>query len=617
MKKNDFDFIKEKFDNDGLQVPDSISEEAVVQKLPSKTRLRFYQKQSFKRAVSLVACFTLLIGILSFALPKADKLSDMNVNTAEIKAFDSYNTMNKEINHYLSTEKFKDFLYGSSDMVGGVNDGSWGAESAGSFGKTYTQVDAVDEADILKNDGRYIYYLNEHNIIFIYEGDKPVAKITDFDYGQYDSPEYNYEGHYNFSERVRDMYVSDNKLIVNTDSYYDKNKDEEEYTYSTVFFTNSYIYDLSEISAPKLLKKFTNSGMYSTSRLIEDILYVVSNKNASYYSDEYKLEDCYIYDGEDDAFTVLPADSIMHGENSAYADCVVLSAIHINKMERSAPTKAFYGCNASDVYCSLNNMYITLYGKNTQLVKIELTEGEIKFAASVTVKGYVNDQFSMSESGGCLRIATTDRQGNNLFVLDSRLNLVGSVTGFAQGEEIKSVNYIGDMAYVVTYEEIDPLFAIDVSDPENPVIKGHLEITGFSSQLVPIDENTLLGIGYEDGVKLVLFDISNPLDLKVLDSYVLTDAYSNAQREHKAITINREKKYFAIDYHLMAQYGDVVENGVFVFDTKNQRINIIENHRVDTFVPENVFNCTVERTTYIGNTLYVLDSEGGIYSFAL
>lgn len=610
MKKNDFDFIKEKFDNDGVKAPDSISEEAITEKLPAKIKL--YQKPAFKKAVSLVACFALLISIMSFALPKAEKplvsngIERTEIKTAEIKAFDNYNSIKREINNYLSAEKLKDILYGSYSMVGGVADGGWGYSDTGSFAKTYVQVEGVDEADILKNDGKYIYYLNEHNIIFIYEGERLVTKITDFDTSQ------DFNG-YEYGESVENIFVLDNKLVINTTSHHEKVKDA--YPFSTDFFTNSYIYDLTDITNPMCLKKFTNSGDYTSSRLIGDMLYVVSNKYVLNRRDYVKEDDCYIYGGEDDELTVLPASSIMYGESVTNSNCLVLSAININKMKRTAESKVFFGCG-SDIYCNYNNMYISLYGADSQIVKIELTENEINFAGSVTVKGYIHNQFSMNESDGYFRVATSDKKGNNLFVFDNQLNLVGGVTGFAEGEEIKSVNYIGDMAYVITYEEIDPLFAIDVSDPTNPVIKGSLEITGFSSQLVPINENTLLGIGYEEGVKLVLFDISNPLDLKALDSYVIADAYSNAQYEHKAITINSEKNYLAIDYHTNDEYGHVVESSVLVFNTENGKLNVLRDYKVDSLTAyEYEYYYTVERTTYIGNTLYALDSEGSIYSF--
>ena len=619
---NDFDFIKDKFDKDGVAAPDSISEAAIAQKLPSKVKL--YQKQSFKKTVSLIACFTLLIGIMSFALPEAEKSLTLyktdgtEVKSAEIKAFDHYRSIKREINNYLSLEKFEDVLYGAYSKTGELATAGW--DDSSSFGKTYVQVDGVDEADILKNDGKYIYYLNEDNIIFIYEGEKLVTKITDFDYEQYHTSEYSYEGHYDFSEHVEDMFVADHKLIVNTYSRYNENKKEDEdeyrlgYTYPTVYFTNSYIYDLSDISNPKLLKKFTNSGIYQASRIIGDMLYIVSNKYSK--SDYVSEEDCYIYVGEDDELTALPASSIMYGESVTNSNCLVLSAININKMERTADTKAFLGCS-SDIYCCYNNMYISLWGSDSQIVKVELTENEIKFACSVTVNGDIHNQFSMNEKDGYFRVATSDKKGNNLFVFDNKLNLAGSVTGFAEGEDIKSVNYIDDMAYVITYEEIDPLFAIDVSDPTNPVIKGSLEITGFSSQLVPIDDNILLGIGYEDGVQLVLFDISNPLDLKVLDSYVMADSGSNTQVSHKAITINREKNYIVIDHYKLNNYSDGAESFVLAFNTENDRINIIHDYKVDFIKTDAYEDYSVKRTTYIGDTLYVLDSKGNIYSFAM
>lgn len=605
MTNNDFDFIKNKFDNDGVSAPDSISEDAIAKKLPSKAKIRFFEKQSFKKAVSLASCFAVLIGIMSFALPKANPLVSYGINhsdvkTAEIKAFDNYSSLKDNINNYITVQSFKNILSFTSLTVGGVADGNWGK----SFGETYVQVEGIDEADILKNDGKYIYYLNEHNTIFIYEGDRLVTEITDFR----STSEYNYDDSY--SESVEDMFVADNKLIVNTYSCYDK----EMNGYSVGNFTNSYIYDLSDISSPELLKKFTNSGGYNSSRLIGDMLYIVSNKYVGLGKNDYSEEDCYIYYGEDDEMTVLPANSIMYGESIESSECIILSAININKLKRTADTKAFFGCS-SDVYCNHNNMYVSSWGADSQLVKIEFNENEIKFAASVTLNGYIHNQFSMNESDGYLRVATTDQNGNNLFVLDNQLNLVGSVTGFAEGEEIKSVNYIGDMAYVITYEEIDPLFAIDVSDPENPVIKGSMEITGFSSQLVPIDENTLLGIGRDNGVKLVLFDISNPAELKAFDSYVIADSFSETQWNHKAITINKEKNYFAIDYFENDDYGHALKSSVLVFNTDNNKINIINDYQVDVSNSDEDICYSVKRTTYIGDTLYALDSEGSIYSF--
>ena len=137
-------------------------------------------------------------------------------------------------------------------------------------------------------------------------------------------------------------------------------------------------------------------------------------------------------------------------------------------------------------------------------------------------------------------------------MLDSDLNEAGSVTGFARNESIKSVRYFGDRAYVITYKAIDPLFIIDLSDPEDPEIEGEVMIDGFSTLLIPAGEGRLLGIGhatgdngyggeFENGLKIVLFDISDPSEPKVLDSKEFEDMSSFAQSDHHALTIKTQK----------------------------------------------------------------------------
>ena len=189
----------------------------------------------------------------------------------------------------------------------------------------------------------------------------------------------------------------------------------------------------------------------------------------------------------------------------------------------------------------------------TMLIKVRMNDGKIKIGKAATVEGTIDDQFSMDERDGTFRIATTSsdvkgREINNLFVLDKDLKTLGSVTGFAKGESIKAVRYVKDKAYVITYEETDPLFIIDLSDSSKPVIEGEVKISGFSTLLVPINEDTMLGIGYStedggddigmevtNGLKFALFDVSNPSKPKVADSKTLKDVYSDVQEDHKAL----------------------------------------------------------------------------------
>ena len=177
-------------------------------------------------------------------------------------------------------------------------------------------------------------------------------------------------------------------------------------------------------------------------------------------------------------------------------------------------------------------------------------------------------------------------------MLDENLRQLGSVTGFAQNESIKAVRYINDTAYVITYEQTDPLFVIDVSDPSQPAIKGEVKISGFSTLLVPVDDNTLLGIGYhttditegdaamemQDGVKIVTFDVSDKSDPKVLDTQIFENYYSAVQHDPKALLVNFERGDFTIPMSKQEWTLDGWKNTseALNFRVENGKIKIID-----------------------------------------
>lgn len=597
---DNFDFIKNKFDNDGVKAPDSISEEAIAEKLPAKVKL--YQKPAFKKAVSLVACFALLIGILSFALPKAEKpfvsngVDGSQINSAEIKAFDSYDEIKKYRDNIIRERETREYHSNPYfELYAGASDG---AVSGISYSKTYSQVDGVEEADVIKNNGKNIFVIDDENEILIYEDTQIVGKIDEFKFS-YD----NDENPVDDADYICALYLKDNKLIVNTWKEYYKNK-------GYISSTSIYIYDVKDASSPELLYSFTQDGYYFDSRMIDSRLYVMSN-NSSNYSEQDS--DFHIVTKENGKKNIIPASSIMYCEDAADTSCIVISAIDIESAEQNSLTKAFFGCGAN-VYCNLDNLYITNNNWNgdTQIIKVGLYAEEIKFLAKATVNGFVNNQFAIDEKDGYLRIATTDESSNNLYILDDKLNKVGEITGFAKDESIKASKYIGDMCYLITYEETDPLFVIDVSNPTKPIIKGSVEITGFSSQLIPMDENTLLGIGYDDderNLKLVLFDISNSLKPRVIDSYVFENIKSRAQWLHKVIVRIEEKNQIAIDY--FSYNNESKECGVLLLGVKDNKICIANKFKTDLIDAYDY----VSSIAYIGDTLYAFDSEGSIYSF--
>lgn len=591
---NDYDFIKDKFDNDNLSAPDAISENEILNRLADKPGIKPYRKRRFKAAVSAAACLALIIGIAAYALPKWNDTVLVPVPENQVlMSFSSYHQIKSKVHHnnqYYDAYGVDEGLDINKEMI------SDSAATNVSHAKTYTQVDGVDESDIIKNDGKYIYFCNYKSEIMIYDGETLVSKIDDYSMDVWDNEYDTADGSF---KMISDFYVKDDRLILCGISDEKNNRG---------FFnevTNIYIYDITDIKNPKFVEKFSQSGSYMHSRMIGDNIYIISNK----YIDQCKnVEDCYIASYDGDKKAVLPPSSIYCTENTAQSNYVMISAVNTLNAERTAEPKAFFGCG-TDIYCNLDNLYLTIFNdQKTEIIKAELKSDAIRFTATGTVDGYVHNQFSMDESNGCFRIATSSDNGNNLYILDEKLNTIGEVTGFAKDETIQAVKYIGDMAYVITYELTDPLFVIDLSVPTKPVIKGSVEITGFSSQLVPVDENTILGIGYGENdfsIKLALFDISNASAPTVLDSCTIMNTTSQAQYNHKAIVFNEEKGYYAFDFNEWNR--DVDLSGIYLVTIDDNKINIAEK-----FVSGS--NDT-GRVTYTGDTLYFIDNMGDVYSF--
>lgn len=187
----------------------------------------------------------------------------------------------------------------------------------------------------------------------------------------------------------------------------------------------------------------------------------------------------------------------------------------------------------------------------TGIVKIGIDDFNID--ATGSVPGQPLNQFSLDEHADHLRIATTigtsswNTQGsaNDVYILDSNLRQTGSVIDLGLDERIYSVRFIGDEGYVVTFEQIDPFYVIDLSDPTNPQLKGELKIPGFSSYLHPIDSDTILGIGEEDWqVKISLFDVSDPDNPTEKDKYILDDQWSEVSSTHHAFLLDSKHNVF-------------------------------------------------------------------------
>lgn len=624
----DLDFIKKKFDNDGVTPPVNLDSDNIKNAIEEShnKRIKFTNSKAFKTAVSLVACIAIVAVSLNLAFTQSNQKPPVTNNSvqSENAVFNTFSSAKEIKKYFKSIEKNNKSYNFLKDTIKGAET----AENAASltYSKTNVQVENVDEADIIKNDGEYIYTAssNSENKISIYKPDgKKVKLMSQIEYNNVDDDEN--------EAFISDIYIYNNSLIAQSYSY-DENSCE---------YTNIDIYSLADIKKPKKIYSFSQQGSYVSSRITNGKLLVVSNRYIS--SDLCKSDEDYLPKTKINSTekSLSPKDiCIVNDSNSE--SFLIVSEIDLLSKENTAVSKAIAGAG-TNIYCNENNLYIAnsiwddqnqarrlkdispTLKFNTEIYKIDITSG-IKFTAKATVSGAVNNQFSMDEYAGNFRIATTasDKKSNDinkLYVFDSDLKKLGEVEGFAKGESIQAVRFSGNTAYVITYENTDPLFVIDLSNSQKPEIKGSVKISGFSTNLIPISSNQLLGIGYADdnaapytdGIKFALFDVSNPEKPTVLDSKVIHNATSEAQDNHKAILVNG-KSSFVIPYEDVNSENGYTFNlkaGAIAFEVKDNKINISKKYATK------ILSGDIVRSTVFDNAVYTFNGGEYVNSFSL
>lgn len=184
---------------------------------------------------------------------------------------------------------------------------------------------------------------------------------------------------------------------------------------------------------------------------------------------------------------------------------------------------------------------------------VAVDTNNLEILGNATVAGHPLNQFSLDFFDGTLRIATTidsrtDLGGiNDVYTFDDKMNQIGSLLGFEEGERIYSARFIGNLGYIVTFKETDPFFVVDLTDPKKPTLKGKLEIPGYSSYLHPLTNNLILGVGKEeDKVKLSLFDVSNSENPTEISKYLLDEYWTDVLTTHHAFLQDEKHKIFFI-----------------------------------------------------------------------
>lgn len=481
------------------------------------------------------------------------------------------------------------------------------ASSSEDYSGTNLQVEGVDEGDIVKTDGKYIYLVSADtfgSVVTIFEAaGKSTRKITELTTDSRD---------------ISEMYVYENTLVlVGTD--WRTSEDAESGQQKTIVL----VYDISDITSPELTFKENQSGSYSHSRMNGKYLYTISNMAVESANEDDKKE-VYI---PSVGGSLIPEENISVPEGGVYSNTyLVLTSLDVTAAKSFTDSLAVLGGD-STCYTSEKNIYIAApttqdYSK-TIISKFSYTDGQIEAAGEKTFRGTILNQFSMDEYEGNLRfVATTtstslfgrsQSTSNGLYVLDKNMELIGKVDHLAKSERIYSARFMGDRAYFVTYRETDPVFLVDLSDPKKPVVKDELKIPGFSEYLHAFSKNLLLGIGTDesdpddyDRVKLSMFDISSDTEVKELHTKLLEeDSYSIAGENHKAILVSPEKNLigFSVDSYDDKSESDIVSYRIYSYDTKKGF------KELGSLSPDNLEIMTA-RGLYIGDYLYLADSSG-------
>lgn len=516
---------------------------------------------------------------------------------------------------------------GLDTASGGSNEA---APKSQEYSETNVQVAGVDEADVVKTDGSYIYTISNNKLIIVsaYPADEAqVLSETEVE---------------NF--HPTEMFIDDNMLLVfgyNYEVYYPEKPEmaEEEmaitvdavgYYHRYSSFTSVKLFDISDKSSPEEVRGLDFEGNYVSSRKIGSQVYFIVNS----YPDFYALEQ-----GDIEQIIPLYKDSKV-GDIEPSCGCVdvkyfnpiipqsfiTIASIDMQNPDSKVEKEVILG-SGQNVYASHDSLFVAetyypyhiLTGIALDFQNQVITEEEamekskdievttnihkfslenLEYVGNMQAPGTTLNQFSMDEHDNHFRIATTrqsmwfssDQGSNSIYIFDDNLEQVGSIEDIAPGEQIYSARFMGDKGYLVTFKSIDPFFVLDLSDPTDPKILGKLKIPGYSDYLHPLDENHIIGIGKDaipsenenfawyQGMKLAVFDVTdveNPIELHKIS---IGDRGTNspALHNHKAFLFDKEKQLLVIPI-LLAEikdkenaekwsYGDYIFQGAYVYD---------------------------------------------------
>lgn len=527
-----------------------------------------------------------------------------------------------------------------------------GAET-NSFSSTNIQVEGVDEADIIKTDGTFIY-----EIVIAEKVSVQITKVVPANDITIEATMMFEEDFYPYQ-----LFLHDDQLIVIGQTYEEQRLDNEQSNSDAIIgipmmdgMSKANIYDISDRKNPVLTREVAIDGYFSTARLMNGHLYMISNQHPPLWiledQEEADLRPLFLDSSVNNELHRIPYDQIQYIPNSDATSYLMIAAINLNDLSLQAEITTLLG-NSGTVYMSKNNLYISVANhvmtpflalpvsedQNSEILKFSIVGNKVEFQHSATIPGTILNQFSMDEHDGYFRIATTfgntwDEEkpsDNRLYILNESMEITGELKNLAKGERIYSARFMGDRIYLVTFKQVDPLFMIDASIPSSPKVLGELKIPGFSNYLHPYDENHLIGFGREivempdeeigfrtDGVKISIFDVSdvnNPQE-KFKEVIGSSWTHSPVEYDHKALLFQKEKNIFAFPIQV---YEEIPENkyeekeifqGGYIYNIDiNHGLQLQKKITHLTDRSNEDWKYHIQRLIYIDDIIYSVSSE--------
>jgi len=619
----------------------------------------------------VILLIAIIIAVITIVCNKDDtELKTVKSKQELLKIYEGDNSDLQELLARIFCMPFSMFYHnydviGKADNAGSIEiDSASSTESSSSssntkdYSTTNIQVENVDEADIVKTDGDYIYSISEDNVIITDVKDpkqpKVVATIKSEDD---DIPE--------------DIILYKDKLVVIST----KGNQTQRYYYNNRMNTVVKIYNITSREKPVLTKSYEMYEPYYTSRCIDNVLYVISSGNLRKEDDEIVVG----YN-EDNMEKEMSIDKIKYLKDVKTTKQTLISTVDLNNETADIKLDS-YLMNISNAYVSENAIYLLnqkynndskipiklLFGFKgvfgledyyemdsesgyyTEIYKFDIKEN-VEYKAKTKVKGKTINQYSLDEKDNHLRIALYDNDGSRVAIFDEDLKQIGISDNVAKGEKMYSSRFIGDKVYFVTYKTIDPLFVMDLSNETKPKVLGKLKIPGYSTYLHPYDENHIIGIGMETkeiinrnsngkvisttakvvGMKMALFDVSNVNSPVQISSVVIGDSRTTSAilTNPKALLFSKEKSLIAIPVNNYSQdfevtssnnYETMINNytkyskpynaeGYFVYN-----INVQDGFKLKGVITHEKTNATyyysnskLLRGLYIDNNLYTV-----------